>query len=318
MAVTEDQLAELVSKFDLPPLPRIAHALIQMLGDPDVAVQDLAGVISVEPVLASRLIKVANSSMYGQTTVVTTVERAAVVLGLGYVKALCLANQIAAPLSKIQLEGIDAEVFWRDALLRACIGRQLGRCCKGGDPEHAFLAGLLMDIAIPSLLNHFGTDYQETHAELGSYQTELDRWERENLELSHAQLAGEVLAKWNLPEMITEAIRLHHVDRPQIDDKKARVLQRICFFAGALPLGASAPCDSRGASQSTLAPIADELGLGTDSIARALHAAKCESETIVGLFDNLVPQDLDIADVLIEACQCLTETEPELFREAFR
>ncbi|MCH7873477.1 MAG: HDOD domain-containing protein, partial [Planctomycetes bacterium] len=85
MAVTEDQLAELVSKFDLPPLPRIAHALIQMLGDPDVAVQDLAGVISVEPVLASRLIKVANSSMYGQTTVVTTVERAAVVLGVGYV-----------------------------------------------------------------------------------------------------------------------------------------------------------------------------------------------------------------------------------------
>ena len=175
-----------------------------------------------------------------------------------------------------------------------------------------------MDIAIPTLLAHFGADYQEKHAELGSYQTELDRWELENLELSHAQLAGEVLAAWNLPEMITAAIRLHHVDRPPIDDKKTRVLQRICFFAGALPLGASTPCDSREGAQSTLAPIADELGLDADAIARALHAAKCESETIVGLFDNLLPQDTDIAEVLVGACQCLTETEPELFREAFR
>ena len=101
MEVKEHQLSELVSNFDLPPLPKIAHALIQMLGDPDVAVQDLAGVINVEPVLASRLIKVANSTMYGQTTIVTTVDRAAVVLGLGYVKALCLANQLAAPLLQL-------------------------------------------------------------------------------------------------------------------------------------------------------------------------------------------------------------------------
>lgn len=317
MAVKEDRLAELLGKFDLPPLPKIAHALIQMLGDPDVSVQDLAGVINVEPILASRLIKVANSSMYGQTTIVTTVERAAIVLGLGYVKALCLANQLAAPLSQMRLENIDAEAFWRDSLLRACIGRQLGRCCKGADPEHAFLAGLLMDIAIPTLICHVGVAYEEAFAERGAFQLELANWEQENLELTHAELGGSLLASWNLPEVITSAVTYHHTSDAPAEEGRSNVLQKICYFSGALPLGASAPCGAGESTQSALAPTAEALNLDADAIAKALHAAKCECETIIGLFDNLLPQDTDIGQVMTAACECLCQTEPDLFYAAF-
>ncbi len=311
------RISELLRRFDLPPLPKIAHTLIQMLGDPDVSVHDLAGVISVEPALASRLIRVANSSMYAQTRQVTTVERAAVILGLGYVKALCLANQLAAPLSKLRIPQSDAEAFWRDSLLRACVGRQLARACRDVDAEHAFLVGLLMDIAIPTLLESEGPAYAEEYARLRAYQVELDAWERANLGFTHAELGGALLKSWKMPEVLTAAITLHHTNPAAAESNAAGGLHKVSYFAGALPLGASVPSDGPQATRAAMGPVIESLGLTAETVAQSLHRSRNESETIAGMFETLLPESCDVAGVLVEACECMAQTEPALFRAAY-
>lgn len=312
-----DRISDLVRRFDLPPLPKIAHTLIQMLGDPDVSVNDLAGVISVEPALASRLMRVANSSMYAQTRQVTTVERAAVILGLGYVKALCLANQLAAPLSKLRMTQSDAEVFWRDSLLRACIGRQLARACRGADAEHAFLVGLLMDIAAPTLLETEGPDYVDAYERLRPFQLELNDWEREHMGFTHAELGGALLKSWNMPEVLTAAITAHHASPKTAGSGAAGQLHKVSYFAGALPLGASIPSDSPHVARASLGSVVESLGLTAETVAQALQRSKNECETVAGMFENLVPESCDVAGVLVGACECMAQTEPELFRAAY-
>ena len=48
-----------------PPLPAAVEKLYRMTEDPDVDVRDVTQVISREPVLAGRILKVANSAFYG-------------------------------------------------------------------------------------------------------------------------------------------------------------------------------------------------------------------------------------------------------------
>ena len=75
--------------------PRLLSALCQ----PEATAQSIARLISSEPGLAARVLKVANSPFYGVTRAIATIDRAVVVLGLdsvrGIAAAACLDRSLA-------------------------------------------------------------------------------------------------------------------------------------------------------------------------------------------------------------------------------
>ena len=60
----------------LPTPPFVAMEIIRLTRDPDSSATDLAEVLSNDPVLATRVLQIANSPAYGLAREVTTVERA--------------------------------------------------------------------------------------------------------------------------------------------------------------------------------------------------------------------------------------------------
>ena len=75
----------------LPTLPEIAVKVRSAADDPDINLQKMAQVISHDPALSARILKVANSAFIGRSIVVTTLVQAVTRIGLMQVKNIATA-----------------------------------------------------------------------------------------------------------------------------------------------------------------------------------------------------------------------------------
>ena len=59
---------------DLPSVPAVASAVLQVAGDPASSADDLRQVIDRDPALSARILKVSNSSLYSFSRKIETVQ----------------------------------------------------------------------------------------------------------------------------------------------------------------------------------------------------------------------------------------------------
>ena len=106
--------------------------------------------IERDPSVSLRLLRWANSALFGQPSRVETVQRAVVILGTEMVQGLVLSMSVFDALSgdTAEVDGFSREAFWDHSI--ACgttarlIARQMGAVDKAAD--RAFTAGLLHDL----------------------------------------------------------------------------------------------------------------------------------------------------------------------------
>ncbi len=130
-------------------LPEITLKIIRLVEDPDSTAQDLNKVISNDPALGARILKVVNSAFYGLPGQIGSINRAIVLLGLNAVKNIA----IAASLAKLFRGGkicphFDARDLWLHSIAVATGTRLLADKIGLGLPDEAFLAGLIHDLGI--------------------------------------------------------------------------------------------------------------------------------------------------------------------------
>ena len=87
-----------LSEINLPPL--VFEALEINPNDPKFDLKPLAERVSMDPLLAAKVLAVANSAMMGQTKQITTIERAIVRLGLVLVQAIIVTYHMEGVLLK--------------------------------------------------------------------------------------------------------------------------------------------------------------------------------------------------------------------------
>ena len=75
-------------------LPQSLSQILAMVGRDDCSMDDLSDVILKDPGLTSRILKMANSSFYRQSSKISTVKQAVVMLGMMQVKCLALSSSV--------------------------------------------------------------------------------------------------------------------------------------------------------------------------------------------------------------------------------
>ena len=130
-------------------LPEITLRIIELVEDPTSTAQDLHKIISNDPALCSRILKVVNSAFYGLPRQIGSINRAVVLLGLNAVKNIA----IAASLTKLFRGGelcpqFSARDLWIHSIATAAGSKLICDEMKLGLPDEAFLAGLIHDIGI--------------------------------------------------------------------------------------------------------------------------------------------------------------------------
>ena len=145
----EDQLRELVASLgDLPSLPDIALRAMRLAEDPDWDLKKLEQTIRRDQGLAARFLRLANSAFFGARCTITTLDRAINLVGITRVQSVLLAAGLEG-LHQSKKSNFKGRILWEHALAVACMSQYLAKQSGIGDPEEAFMAGLLHDIGRP-------------------------------------------------------------------------------------------------------------------------------------------------------------------------
>jgi diguanylate cyclase (GGDEF)-like protein len=234
----------------LPSLPGVALEVVRLAKQDWAGIDEIAAVISRDPALSAKLLKLANSPLYLRRRPATSLQDAFRVLGLKAVRMAALSFSVIDVAGAQQdFRGFDFRLFWRRSIAQAVFGKLLAKTAGRPYEDEAFTLGLLMDVAVPIQCRLGGTNYLPVVAEMSA--SHPDRGlELEYAGRTHDELLGVLMRDWGLPAEHAAAAAAHHDPEaipPETPDLEfVRGLARVLaaahwagdFFAGTNPGGA--------------------------------------------------------------------------------
>ena len=181
---------------------------------------DAAAIVAQDLAMSAKVLQVVNSAFFGLRRQITDVGQAAVLLGLGTLRALVLSSHA---FEKFQpsppIEGFDLDALQRHCSQVARVARELVPI--GQQRDDAFVAALLHDVGLLVLATQ-ERDYLAMVLERARCEHRpLFEIEQEERGVTHAEVGGQLLGLWGLPDGIVEAVAYHHhpqtVPQPQLD-----------------------------------------------------------------------------------------------------
>ncbi|MBN1522765.1 MAG: HDOD domain-containing protein, partial [Candidatus Aureabacteria bacterium] len=228
------RIEKIVKNLDaLPSLPIIAHKLMTVIEDRRTAAKDLAEVISKDPAMTAKVLKLVNSSFFGFSSKISMVSRAVVVLGFNTIKNLALGISVFKTAKSMESgkTGLDMERFWEHSLAVAAGARLIARLTRYKLPEEAFVAGLLHDIGKIIFNQYMPEEFTKAIEMSLKENIHLEKAEMHFIGADH-EVAGDYLAdRWKLPYAIRKAISQHH--NPPLHELgvDAEMLKLICIVS---------------------------------------------------------------------------------------
>ena len=206
----------------VPLLPASGARLLEVARqDPDdVNITELSDLISHDPAIASKVLRIANSTYYNLLQKVTTVRAAIITIGLQDIISLVLVSSLMDKFrSAVKMKNLDSKDFWTHCVAVGAATR-VGAMYVGTSmlvPAEMSLAGLLHDIGKNVFIRYYPKEYDECIARAAQSGVPLHEMEEETFGINHAELGGMLAEQWKLPDFLQEAIRSHH-DLQECDD----------------------------------------------------------------------------------------------------
>ncbi|HHJ15414.1 MAG TPA: HDOD domain-containing protein [Gammaproteobacteria bacterium] len=195
---------------ELASLPSVVMQAMELLNSPNTSASDIGAVISQDPALTVRLLKIVNSAFYGFPSRIETISRAITIVGSLELTDLILGSCAIQVFEKIPNKLVDMEKFWEHSLYAGVIARILARYLRAPNTERCFVMGLLHDIGA-LILYRQQPDKSRQALELSAERAlPLNIAEREIFGFDHGEVGAELMRSWNLPESFIEVTHHHH------------------------------------------------------------------------------------------------------------
>jgi len=197
---------------DLPPIPATALKALEMTNDPQVSVRELQAVLAQDQALTARILRIANSSMYGLRREISTVSHAVAILGLDTTRSILAAAcvQQVFQTGMVRARDLGTKLLSDHSWGAGLCSRVIARYVRYAPQEEAFLAGLMHDIGKPVLLKNLADRYMPIINDVYRGEATFHDAELVVLGFSHAQVGAILAEKWNFPPQLSEAIGFHH------------------------------------------------------------------------------------------------------------
>lgn len=201
---------------ELPAFPGLAVRILNLMEEPDPELKKLVAVIREDALVSAQLLRMANSAYYSRGIEVTTVQDAAVRLGMRSVSNIAIAAA-----TKAMMDAHEREYRATFALAWQRLAAYSTQCSAGsrwlsiwlskGDAEQAFLGGLLHDIGKVVALRALGQMVQDGDASPEVPLPVIDAV----LEEVHIGFGTDLAVHWNLPGHVAYVCGEHHKAMPE-------------------------------------------------------------------------------------------------------
>ena len=196
----------------IPSPPSIAVRIIEAVKQDDACFDELGKIISSDPALTAKILKLANSSFYAIPQKIDNITKALTILGVTTVKNIALSFVIAKEMRGSSDNGFDFDFFWKRSLT-AAVSADVLSSIIGQKNEDIFVTALLQDIGILIMYLCRADDYSMMLDEKRASSLAIEEAERKILGFDHQELGSEILKSWGIPDTIYEPVRYHHNHR---------------------------------------------------------------------------------------------------------
>lgn len=205
-------MVRLVERIDeLPPLPSVASQSLQLLSDPDIAMEEVEKTIAQDQALVAKIIKVSNSVLYGGLQRVNSLRQALTRLGAKTTKSLVVAASTRSYFFK-ERKGMQVwgPQLWQHSVECGFAARRIAAVGRCADPEQAFIGGIMHDIGKLAVLMLDEKKFQEIQKLTVIGKKAEPAVEIDLLGASHTELGRLLMEKWHMPEAIQACTAFHH------------------------------------------------------------------------------------------------------------
>ena len=279
-ADVESFRAEVFSRTDLPTIPVVLGRILAVVEGERTSARDLVEIIEHDQALTGRVLKLANSALFGMSRKVAAVPRAVILVGFTTVRNLALGVKVWDALTVGACQREMVEALWQHSALVAAAAKLVAGRIQGVDPDVSFTAGLLHDVGKLVLSIKFGMRYWNLVGEVDGCWG-VDVIEREQLGVDHGQVGGWLLEAWRLPVEIVAAIRDHH---RHLGDSVEWSPASVLCVADRLVRGTDLATGEQGPLAKEVLAHTEPHGLTAEIWGETLSLLKVEADAVGGLF----------------------------------
>lgn len=199
---------------DLPTISQVQKRISDLLGSDRSSAADVARVMEIDQSITAKMLRLANSAVFGFNRHITSVKDAVALIGFEQVADLVTAVSTFEALGRVEESPhFNRLAFWEHCIACGSIAKVIGDKLKI-DPERAFVAGLLHDIGKVVLDGYFPDYFEKALQTAAKEKMPIYEAENKTIPINHEMVGGYLAREWKLPDPIADVIGAHHSLKP--------------------------------------------------------------------------------------------------------
>lgn len=207
-----NKLLQKIENFDdFPTLPTIYYKLVDALSNTSTTIKDISLLVSTDLVLSFKLLKIVNSSIYGLSSNINSIDKAIFHLGFRELKNIILSTKIIEVFSDLNSNSkFDIVEFWKHSIAVGTISRIIAQELGQKNLDEYLLSGITHDIGKLVLFKILGSEYNVVFLIMEKENLTLKVAEQKVLGITHQEIGLKLAESWNLDTNILNVIRYHN------------------------------------------------------------------------------------------------------------
>jgi HD-like signal output (HDOD) protein len=203
-------------------LPDICVRIRTMLDNDNASTDNIGDLIALDPSLSSKLLKLANSSLFRFESQIDTLSKAINVIGGEALYNLVMAETASSAFEHFSSDVINLRRFWLQSVYAGLVAKHLAKIAKVRGSERFFVLGLLHNIG--ELL--VAVQAPDLAIQCSQFDEKISPWKRQQqvLGFDYASCSAELMQVWRLPSQLYIPVMHTHNENKALKDKEIAII----------------------------------------------------------------------------------------------
>jgi putative nucleotidyltransferase with HDIG domain len=195
----------------LDPLPATVQKLIVALEQDEVDIKDIANTIEYDGAVASNILRMANSAIFGGRFRIEHMRDAVMRLGTTTLLDIILGSHLRTLRIAAPLYDLTEDEFWLHSAAASLAVKAIAQETRNSKlPQASTVAALVHDIGKLIMVRYLEADVMSLIKLCSDKKITFVEAEKEMFGCDHAEVGAAMARKWNFPPEITHSIEQHH------------------------------------------------------------------------------------------------------------